>query len=287
MTGNKTSSELPTFTNKLDEDAFAPVTVTANTVPPGAGEADSATDRQQRIDGFNQSTFSSSSALMVGAGSLGGQSSRALVRKGIGELIICDEDTVETSNLSRQPFYEDDIGENKAVALAENLKREGTCGTEITALPLFFEDAVARGHEFAGVDIAVVCPDNDEARLAVAEHFLDQCPVVATGLGLDALHGYVFVQEPGEACFKCWRGDNAGGGDPCAPVPSTLDPAMAVSGLILHAIDSCLMDRYRDWTLFEVFMTGVPAPAARTVDRDESCPLCGDVAAAAEEGETA
>lgn len=132
------------------------------------------------------------------------------------------------------------------------------------------------------MDIAVVAPDNDDCRLAVAEHFLEEVPVVVVGLGLDASNGYVFVQQPDGACFRCWRGENAGGSEPCEPTPAALDPAMAVSGIVLYSIDSVLMDRYREWDLFEVFLPGVPRPAARTVEKDESCPLCGESEAAME-----
>lgn len=285
MTDTNESFILKTFEEKYGE-LRDPVTMTANTVTPGDGENDTVTDRQQRVDGFSQETFSESSVLLVGAGALGCQIGRGLVRKGVGELIICDEDHVAVSNLSRQLFYEEDVGKNKAVRLAQNLVKEGTCGTEITAVPLFFEDAVARGYEFEGVDMAVVAPDNDDARLAVAEHFLEEVPVVAVGLGMDASNGYAFIQTPEGACFRCFRGENAGGGDTCSPTPAALDPAMAVSGIVLYSIDSVLMDRYRDWNLYEVFLSGVPSPAARTVDRDERCPLCGE-AAETTGGETA
>lgn len=126
MTGNNTRSEFETFEAAFKHSGSRePVTVSANRVAPGDGENDTVTDRQQRVDGFSQETFSESSVLVVGSGALGCQICRGLVRKGVGRLTICDEDHVEISNLSRQLFYEDDVGRNKAVALAENLVNEG------------------------------------------------------------------------------------------------------------------------------------------------------------------
>lgn len=275
MTGTNESSDFETFRDAFaDSEPRMPVTVTANTVMPGEGAVDTVTDRQERIEGFEQATFSGASVLLVGAGGLGCQIGRGLVRKGVGELVICDEDHVEVSNLSRQLFGADDVGENKAVALARNLVDEGTCGTAVTGIPLHFEDAVARGYDFGSVDLVIVAPDNDAARFAVAASFLDEVPVIVVGLGMDAMNGYVYVQEPGSACFKCWRGENTGGGAPCQPTPAALDPAMTMAGIVLYAVDSALMDRYAEWDLYEVFLSGVPAPTARTVERDADCPLC-------------
>src|SRR6267142_1823004 len=77
-----------------------------------------ATDRQQRIPGFDQTMYSKSRVVCVGAGGLISQVAPTLVRKGIGALTILDDDVVEPSNLNRQRFYHKDIRHNKAYALA-------------------------------------------------------------------------------------------------------------------------------------------------------------------------
>jgi adenylyltransferase/sulfurtransferase len=253
------------------ESSSEPVTVRTETVAD-ASDAETVTDRQERIEGFDQSVLEETSVLLVGAGGLGGQIAESLVRKGIGELFICDEDHVAVSNLSRQPFYADDVGRNKAAALTENLEREGTCGTEIVAYPWHFQDVLARGYE-VDVDIVVCAPDNDEARIAVANQFLTSTPAVFTGLGLEAASGYVYVQEPGEPCFGCFRPE-AGGGAPCPGTPAVVDPAKAIAGIALYAVDTVVMDRYRDWDVYEVFLTGRPGPVARDVEFSERCPVC-------------
>jgi len=91
-----------------------------------------AEDRQKKIPGFDQEIFSKSRVLCIGAGGILSQIAPVLVRKGVGSIILLDEDIVETSNLNRQRFYLKDVGRNKAVALAENLRPECICDTEVS-----------------------------------------------------------------------------------------------------------------------------------------------------------
>ena len=269
----KTPSAFKTALEQRAENAREPVSVTAATVAADERLDVSVTDRQERITGFDQATFAQTAVLLVGAGSVGGEIGEGLVRKGVGELHVCDEDSVDVSNLSRQKFREDDIRKNKAIALTENLARDGTQGTQITGYPWHFQDAVAQGYEFQ-VDIAVVAPDNDEARLAVAEYFLEEISIVFTGLDQMANGGYVFIQEVDGPCLRCLRPD-AGGGGPCGATPATIDPAKTIGGIALFAIDSVLMERYReDWHCYEVFLSGVPQPTAQTVAVRKDCSLC-------------
>lgn len=63
------------------------------------------------------------SAGIAGAGGLGSNCAAALVRVGIGRLVICDFDIVEESNLNRQFYFHDQIGLAKTEALKTNLLR--------------------------------------------------------------------------------------------------------------------------------------------------------------------
>ena len=64
-----------------------------------------ALDRQRRIPGFEQATFSRASILCVGAGGIISQIAPTLVRKGVGRVTLLDDDFVEPTNLNRQRFY--------------------------------------------------------------------------------------------------------------------------------------------------------------------------------------
>src|SRR6266540_1022948 len=57
------------------------------------------------------------SALVVGAGGLGGPALLVLAAGGVGRLVLVEDDVVETSNLNRQPLFgEADLGARKAAA---------------------------------------------------------------------------------------------------------------------------------------------------------------------------
>ncbi len=63
------------------------------------------------------------SAGIAGAGGLGSNCASALVRVGIGRLVVCDFDVVDESNLNRQFYFRDQIGSPKVEALRINLLR--------------------------------------------------------------------------------------------------------------------------------------------------------------------
>ncbi|MFO7659708.1 MAG: sulfur carrier protein ThiS adenylyltransferase ThiF [Candidatus Cloacimonadaceae bacterium] len=60
---------------------------------------------------------------IAGAGGLGSNIAVSLARAGIGKLIIADYDIVTTSNLNRQQFFLDQVGQPKVTALKDNLVR--------------------------------------------------------------------------------------------------------------------------------------------------------------------
>ena len=60
---------------------------------------------------------------IAGAGGLGSNCAASLLRSGIGKLIIADFDIVSDTNLNRQFYFHDQIGEIKINALRDNLLR--------------------------------------------------------------------------------------------------------------------------------------------------------------------
>ena len=54
-------------------------------------------------------------------GGLGSNAAVALVRAGVGKLIIADFDKVELSNLNRQHYFQSDLGKKKTEALRDHL----------------------------------------------------------------------------------------------------------------------------------------------------------------------
>lgn len=69
-----------------------------------------------------QRKFTNSTVAICGLGGLGSNIATALARAGIGKLILVDFDKVDISNLHRQQYKANQIGQWKTEALAENLR---------------------------------------------------------------------------------------------------------------------------------------------------------------------
>lgn len=83
--------------------------------------------RQVLLDGWDidaQLRLKSARVVMIGAGGLGCPASETLVRAGLGQVHLIDDDVIEASNLQRQTlFLPDDIGKPKALTAAHMLQQ--------------------------------------------------------------------------------------------------------------------------------------------------------------------
>lgn len=71
-------------------------------------------DRQLAAENWKQEKLASSRVLVAGVGALGSIVATSLVALGIGEIVLVDFDTIETSNLNRQLLFRDrDVGKPK------------------------------------------------------------------------------------------------------------------------------------------------------------------------------
>lgn len=230
--------------------------------------------RQETVPGFDQARLARAHILLIGAGGLGSEIGQGLVRKGIGAITVLDHDSVEVTNLTRQRFFERDRGKNKAVALVRNLAMEATARTNLLGYPLSFQDAVSKGISLDS-DVVVCGVDNDETRVEVARQFVALRPVVFAGTSRDADSGYVFVQEPGKACFVCQFPDAWDSSSTAACVPSEIAILKTISGFVLYAIDSLLMPRVRTWNYRALSLSGSWNERSSMVERQPECKLCG------------
>lgn len=231
--------------------------------------------RHVGIPGFDQERLACASVTLVGAGGINGEIGEGLVRKGVGGLFLLDGDTVALSNLNRQRFSDRDIGKNKAQCLARNLSTAGFMGTQISALPYYFQEALERGKVFPSTLLACGV-DSDECRVAVASYSLRyRIPVIHVAVSRDGNQGSVFIQQPDAACFGCAFPRAIQNADqPCPGVPAIKDILKVVAGISLYAIDTVLMERERNWNYRVVQLAGFMNDTKRLVERKTTCPLC-------------
>lgn len=128
--------------------------------------------------------FSSATAAICGLGGLGSNIAIALARAGIGRLILVDFDRVDITNLHRQQYKVDQIGEYKAEALAANLL-EISPYTEVKRVTeKVTEDNFLELLE--GADIVCEAFDNAEAKAMLVNGVLQKLPecylVAASGM---------------------------------------------------------------------------------------------------------
>ncbi len=121
---------------------------------------------------------------IAGAGGLGSNCAVSLVRSGILRLKIADFDRVEPSNLNRQYYFRDQLGQVKVEALGVNLKRiNPACELSLLGERLHLENIPKF---FADVDILVEAFDQADQKEMLLELALELWPtrpfIVGSGL---------------------------------------------------------------------------------------------------------
>ena len=121
---------------------------------------------------------------IFGLGGLGSNVAMWLARLGVGQLLLYDFDRVELSNLNRQYYFVEDVGEYKAVALLKHLRAVNPYGDYQSRVVRLTQDNLAEL-----VDTApIICEalDKPEAKAllvnGVLESFPDKFLVAASGL---------------------------------------------------------------------------------------------------------
>jgi len=195
------------------------------TVLPQVGEA-------------GQARLAAANVLVVGAGGLGCPVLSYLAGAGVGHLTIVDHDTVEETNLHRQPLYGmDDLGKPKVEVARQRLRRFNP-GVEIEAVaarlsPQNAADLVARA------DLTVDAADS----FAVTYMLSDTCQASARPLvsaSVIGVKGYAGAFCGGGPSYRAVFPDVSVEGGTCATV-GVLGTAVAVLGglqahLALHLL---------------------------------------------------
>jgi len=119
---------------------------------------------------------------IAGAGGLGSNCAMHLVRAGIQHLTVVDFDVVNESNLNRQFFFRDQLGQKKVAALKENLLRIDP-DADIRAVDMRLDASSAR-EVFAGCDIVVEAFDVVDAKVMLVSSFASSGKKLVTASGL-------------------------------------------------------------------------------------------------------
>jgi molybdopterin/thiamine biosynthesis adenylyltransferase len=151
------------------------------------------TKRQKLIDGWDQLALKNSTVFIAGVGALGCEIAKDLALCGVGKLILCDLDTIETSNLSRQMlFYKGDEGRPKAEVAAERVKRMNP----FMDIEYYFKRIQELPMElYKSCDLIIAALDNFKARIDLNKICLNLKKPMIDG-GTMGMEGHVQVIIP-------------------------------------------------------------------------------------------
>ena len=195
-------------------------------------------DGQRRIAG--------SSVLLIGVGGIGCPAAAYLASSGVGNITLCDFDTVDETNLGRQVLYgPGHIGELKADVAAARLEKINPSIKAISIPERLTGDALAKAA--ADADVVLDGSDNFATRFEVNEACVEAGRRLISGSAI-RLEGQLAVFGPEydkSACYRCLYeeadeslGGCAGNGV-LAPIPGVIGTMMAVEALkFLAGIDS-------------------------------------------------
>lgn len=157
-----------------------------------------------QLGGVGQNKLKAARVAVVGAGGVGSAVVPALAGAGVGKLTVIDCDTVDLSNLHRQPLFgEADEGRPKALLAAQFVARLNRF-VDVCAVDQRLDRDNA-GALLADHDLIIDGSDNFATRLAVG----DAC--VALAIPLISAAAMMFQGQVGlfrsRPCYRCFVGD--------------------------------------------------------------------------------
>lgn len=145
-----------------------------------------------------------SRVMLFGLGGVGSFVAEALVRSGIGEIDIYDNDTVDITNINRQLIaLENTIGRLKTEVTAERLKQINP-NVKVFEHPVFVTPEIIENTDFSKFDYVIDAIDNVTAKIAICKKAREcNIPVIsAMGAG-NKLDPTLFEIAPIEKTGVC------------------------------------------------------------------------------------
>lgn len=166
--------------------------------------------RQILLDGWDidaQLRLKASRVVMIGAGGLGCPASETLVRAGLGQVQLIDDDVIEASNLQRQTlFLPEDIGKPKALTAAHMLTKINPLVRARGTVARLSEDNAYELLEMTSdkPDLLLDCTDNFATRDIINRISVRyQIPLLSASA--IAMQGQLALYEPhlDTGCYHC------------------------------------------------------------------------------------
>jgi molybdopterin/thiamine biosynthesis adenylyltransferase len=246
-------------------------------------------DRQIRIEGWDQEKVNNATVLIAGVGALGSFIATNMTLSGIGQLILVDMDTIETSNLNRQLlFRKRDVRRYKSEVAARRLRRMNP-DIDIISLPRKLENIQRKYYEKA--DVIVAGLDSFDARRWLNSLVVDLKKPFISG-GMYGLMGHVQRIIPYETpCFECQPlipqeklsqacsplGEKRKHlpKKPEAPMPAVATISMIIGGIISQEAIKHIMGLGKPLDNYLFYDGKTNTTTVLRLERKFNCPVCG------------
>ncbi|OGT00678.1 MAG: molybdopterin biosynthesis protein MoeB [Gallionellales bacterium RIFCSPLOWO2_12_FULL_59_22] len=221
-------------------------------------------------------------ALIIGLGGLGSPTAMYLAASGVGQLVLCDHDTVDFSNLQRQIIHRTaSVGQPK-VASAQAALRDINPEVECVALQLRADAAQLRDLA-ARVDVVVDCSDNFMTRYAVNRVCLEMRKPLVSGAAIQ-FDGQVAVFDYRRAdapCYNCLFPEDSLAAELRCATTGVFAPLVGIVGSLQAAETlKVLMGIERGLSGKLLTINALDMQIMRSaLSKDPACRACGETAA--------
>lgn len=247
-------------------------------------------DRQMRVEGWDQEKVSKATVLVAGVGALGSMIATNMALSGVGQLILVDMDTIETSNLNRQLlFRKRDVRKYKSEVAAKALRKLNP-DIDIVSLPERLE-TIKRTH-YEKADIIVAGLDSFDARRWLNSLAVDKKKPLISG-GMYGLMGHVQRIIPYDTpCFECQplipqeklsqacsplgekRKDQPK--KPEAPMPAVATMSMIIGGIVSQEAMKHIMGLGQPLDNYLFYDGKSNTTTVLHLERKHNCVVCGE-----------
>ncbi|MFK5969493.1 MAG: molybdopterin-synthase adenylyltransferase MoeB [Candidatus Marithrix sp.] len=150
-----------------------------------------------------QECLNNSKVLIIGLGGLGSPVAMYLAAAGVGQLRLCDFDTVDLSNLQRQIIHNNnDIGKFKVESARESLLALNPLVEVIAIKQRLTNETLLT--QVKQVDVVLDCSDNLPTRFAInSACVMAQTPLVSGAAIRMEGQIVVFLNDTDSPCYRC------------------------------------------------------------------------------------
>lgn len=221
-------------------------------------------------------------ALIIGMGGLGSPAALYLAASGVGQLTLCDHDTVDFSNLQRQIIHR-----TASVGLPKVISAQATLhdiNPEVECIALQSRADAAQLLELvAKADVVLDCSDNFDTRYAINRACLAQRRPLVSGAAVK-FHGQVAVfdfRHENAPCYNCLFSEDSLAAEMRCATTGVFSPLVGIVGTLQAAEALKLLmgiERGLSGKLLSINALDMNVMRS-TLSKDPNCPACAAASA--------